>query len=142
MATNAVAGFKGAILASTGSGGSVSRIAEVTNWTVTETMREIDATSHDSSGYGEVIAGIVRWSGSADALYVISDATHKTVHDVLSGRAEVDAEFYPTGSSSDGYYSGSMLFTQFQLASPNEDAFALNLTFVGNGVLARSSSST
>lgn len=142
MATSAIAGYKGVISMSSSAGGSVTQIAEIRNFNVHIAHSEIDATSHDSSGDREVIAGTNAWDGSAEYLHVQSNATHKNVFDTLTNRNKVEFEFYPSGSSSDGYYSGSGFVQDWDLAHPNEDANAANVSFVGTGALARTSSST
>lgn len=142
MATSAIAGYKAALHFSTSTGGSVSRLAELRDYTLTLEHAEIDGTSHDSSGTREVIAGTNSWNGSAELLTVMANATQKAVFDLLTAKTKIDAEFYPTGSSSDGYFSGQAFFTTFELSAPNEDALATNINFVGTGTLTRTSSST
>lgn len=138
MATSAVAGYKGILAASTAAGGSVTALAEVRNFELSMDHTPIDATSHDSSGDRELIAGLGHWTGTAEFLHVQANATQQEAHDVLAGRTKVDFEFYPTGSSGDGYYSGSGFFTGWNLSSPNEDANAVNVSFEGTGALSRS----
>ena len=142
MATAALAGYKAALFFSTSTGGALTRIAEMRDYTLSAEHAEIDGTSHDSSGDREVIAGTGSWSGSAELLTVIANATHKSAFDLLTARTKFDAEFYPTGSSSDGLFSGQMFMRTHEQSSPNEDALATNISFVGTGVLTRSSSST
>lgn len=145
MATAAVAGYKGAFFFSTSTAGTPTRAVEITDFTLTGEHSEIDATSHDSSGTREVIAGIDSWSGSADALHVMSSAEAGSMNaafDVLTAKTLVDFEFIPTGSSSDGYYNGSGYFTNWELSAPNEDALAVSLSIVGTGVLTRAASSS
>ena len=93
-------------------------------------------------GHRDKVAGIQQWSGTAEYLQVMSNAGHKSVADVMLGRVRVDGYFYPTGSSSDGYFNGDMYLTGWGLAHPNEDALAANITFEGTGALTRTSSST
>lgn len=145
MATAAVAGYKGAFFFSTSTSGTETRAVEVTDFTLTGEHAEIDATSHDSSGTREVIAGIDSWSGSAEALHVMSSGAAGTMNaalDVLLAKTLVDFEFIPTGSSSDGYYAGSGYFTNWELSAPGEDALATSLSFVGTGALTRAASSS
>lgn len=137
MATSSVAGYKGIFKASTAAGGAKTALGELRNFTLSVEHAEIDATSHDSSGDREVIAGIGSWSGSAELLHLQSDAEHIETFDVLVNRTKVDFEWFPTGSSGDGYYQGSGYFTGWELAAPNEDALATNLSLVGTGALTR-----
>lgn len=142
MATSALAGYKAVLAVSTSTAGAVTAIAELRDYTMSVEHAEIDATSHDSSGDREIIAGTGSWNGTADALFVMANQTHKDAFDLLVSRTKTNAEFYPTGSSSDGFFSGEMFFTGFDLSAPNDDALAVSLSFAGTGVLARSSSST
>lgn len=142
MATSALAGYKAVLALSTSTSGSVTKIAELRDYTMSVEHAEIDATSHDSSGDREIIAGTGSWSGSAELLSVIADATQKAAFDLVTARTKVDAEFYPTGSSSDGLFSGQMFLTGFDMSAPNDDALGTSISFAGTGVLTRSSSST
>ena len=141
MATAAIAGYKGVLTIST-STGLGSEIAEVRNFNISVEHAEIDATSHDSSGDREVIAGVGQWSMTADYLHIQGSTDHQGIFDILVGRTKVLSEFFPTGSSSDGYYSGIGYMTGWELALPNDDAAAANISFVGSGALVRSSCST
>jgi predicted secreted protein len=140
MATAAIAGYTG-WLYSAASTGTLARIAEVREFSVTEEMTEIDATSHDSSGHREVIAGIRRWSGTAAYLYAGDNATQKEMFNVLVGGIQCDFEFYPAGSSGTfPIFTGTGYVTSWELSGPNEDAMAQNLAFVGTEALAMSTS--
>lgn len=138
--SNARAGYTAKLLTSTSTGGSLSELAELRDYTLSAQHNEIDVTSHKSSGDREVIGGIGQWSGSADLLSLPNNTGHQAMYDVLKARTKVLAEFYPTGSSSDGYFSGSIFFTGYDLSAPNEDALAVSVSFVGDGPLTRNSS--
>lgn len=138
--SNAQAGYKAIMKLSTAEGSSLTALAELRDYTISVQHNEIDVTSHKSSGDREVIAGIGQWSGSADMLSLTTDATERSMIDVLLGRIAIDFEFLPTGSSSDGYFSGTGFVTGYDLSAPNEDALGCSISFVGDGVLARSSS--
>ncbi len=140
MATSSLAGYKAILTVSTATGQAKTALAELRDYTMTLEHAEVDATSHDSSGTREVVAGTDNWTGSAELLHVQAEATHKEVYDVLFNKVLVDMEFAPTGSSSDGTYSGSGFVTGFELGAPNEDALNSNINFVGTGALTRNSS--
>lgn len=142
MATSAIAGYKGVMsLTSTSTAAAgLSAIAEVRNWTISVEHAEIDATSHDSSGDREVIAGTGSWSATYEVQHVQTSTDHQGIFDALVGRTKIAAEWYPTGSSSDGYYSGIGFLTGWELSSPNDDVLAASGGFVGTGVLTRTSS--
>lgn len=140
MATAALAGYKAFLALSTASGGADTRIAELRDYTMSVEHAEIDATSHDSSGDREIIAGTGSWSGTAELLTVIANTEQIEVYDVLVARTLVDMEFVPTGSSSDGTFSGSGFVTGFDMGAPNDDALNTSLSFQGTGALTRNSS--
>ena len=137
MATASIAGYKGIFKFSTAAGGGNSALGELRSFNLSVEHAEIDATSHDSSGDREVIAGVGSWGGTAEALHIQTDTEHQELFDVLVNRTKVDFEWFPTGSSGDGYYSGSGYFTSWDLASPNDDALATNVALVGTGALTR-----
>jgi len=139
---NEIAGFKARLKLSTSTGGSVTALASLRNFQISGTMNPIDVTTHESSGISDFIAGVSQWSGSAEVFKVVSNATHKAVYDVFSGKTKVDGEFLPTGSSSDGYWSGSLLISGWTLNSPENDGLGASVSFQGTGALTRSSSST
>ena len=139
---NEIAGYKGELLFSTATGGTKTAIASLRNFSIDHSHDPVDVTTHESSGVRTFIKGVTQWSGSAETLHVISAATHKAAFDVLTNGTKVDAEFYPTGSSSDGYWTGECFLTSWGFASPEEDANAVSISFQGNGALTRTSSST
>lgn len=137
--SGAIAGYKAKLYTSTSTGGTKTKIAELRDFTIRQTHSPINATSHDSSGDRELIAGNGSFAGSASGLYLSSGANHQGIQDVLSGRTKVDMEAFPTGSSSQGYYSGEIFITDFEASFPNEDAAAYSLSFEGHGVLTSTS---
>lgn len=139
---NEIAGYKGVLAFTTSTGGTASELGSLRNFSIDQTMSPIDVTTHDSSGYREIIRGITQWSGSAEFLYVTASTNHKALSDLVGTSVPVTGSFYPTGSSSDGYWSGTMYFTNWGVSAPNEDALASNVAFEGTGVLTRTSSST
>ena len=134
-----LAGYKAEIYFSTSTSGTAAKIAELRNFTLRQSHAPINVTRHDSSGDREIIAGTGSWNGSADGIYASTNATQQGVQDVLASRTKVNMEAYPTGSSSQGYWSGEIFFSDFELSTPNEDAAAYSLSFEGHGVLTSTS---
>lgn len=141
MATGAIAGYKGFVWAGP-STGSLLKILELREYNITYEMSEIDATSHDSSGYREIIAGIRSWSGSAGFLYAGASSSQEQLVSLLDGGTKSDFEFYPQGTSS-GFpiYTGEGYFTSWGLAGPNEDVIDGTVDFAGTGQLTQQTSS-
>lgn len=141
MATGAIAGYKGWVYAGP-STGSLLKIIELREYSITYEMGEFDATSHESSGYGEVIAGIRRWSGSAGYIYVGDSSSQEQLFDLLDAGTLSAIEFYPAGSSSTfPIYTGSGYFTNWGISGPNEDVIDGTVDFVGTGALTQTTSS-
>lgn len=138
--TNALAGYKALMTLSTATGQSKTTLAELRDYSLSVEHAEIDATSHDSSGDREIIAGVGSWSATADVLHVQTEETVQEAVDVLLGRTKIDMEFIPTGSSSDGTFSGSGYLTNYELGAPNEDALNASVSVQGSGALTRNSS--
>lgn len=137
MATGAVAGYTGFVYAGP-STGSLLKLLELREYTINYEMSEIDATSHDSSGYREIIAGIRNWSGSAGFLYAGASSSQEQLVTLLDGGTKADLEFYPAGSSSTfPIYTGEAYFTGWSLSGPNEDAVEGSVDFAGTGQLTQ-----
>jgi hypothetical protein len=100
MATAGIAGYSGFLYAGPTTG-SITKIAELREWTLSAEMSEIDATSHDSSGTREVIAGVRSWSGSAEFLHAGS-STQLQLHDMMVGGTPATFYFYPEGRGRSG----------------------------------------
>lgn len=139
---NEIAGYKGVFGFSTSTSGSIIELASLRDFSLDINHAAIDVTSHDSSGHKEFIGGISEWSGTAAYLHVTATVGHKALGDLLGTKTKFNAQFYPTGSSSDGYWGGEAFFTNWGISSPNEDALSANVAFQGTGVLTRTSSST
>lgn len=137
-----IAGYKADLMFSTSTSGSVTKLAGLTNFSINLANDPIDVTTFDSSGAREFVYGLDGWDGTAEVAMVTTNATHKNFVDMLLGRLKGNIEFFPSGSSSDGYYSGSVLMTGWNLSAPMEDKLGLSVAFRGTGVLARTSSST
>jgi len=142
MATSAIAGYRALLNVSTSTGGTLAQVAELKDYTIDVSHAEIDVTSHDSSGSREIIAGIDSWEGSGELNFVIENTNHQGLFDVMVGKTKIDFEFLPTGSSSDGYFTGEGYVSGFSMSAPTQDALGASVTFIGNGQLVRSSSST
>lgn len=138
--SQALAGYKATLTVSTESGQAKAKIVELRNYTLRPSHAPINATTHDSSGDREIIAGTGQWTAQADILWVVASTSHQALHDVLAGRIKVDAEFAPTGSTADGTLSGSGFVTDWTMGAPNDDALNAGLSLEGDGALVRNSS--
>lgn len=139
MATASIAGFKGIVKASTATGVATATIAEVRDFTLTMETDEIDVSTRETSGDRSFLGGMRRWSGSIEALSLSTNTGHQALYDVLKAGTEVDFDFFPTGSSSEGAWEGPGQITNWELGSPNDDAELVNVEIVGTSGLTRTS---
>ena len=142
MATAAIAGYKALVKTSTSStGGTLTTIAELRDYTLTGTHDTFDATSHDSSGERERIGGITGWTASAEALFVDDNTSQRQMFDALNGQTKINISFLPVGSSSaNDSWEGTGFITGHELTGPNEDAAAMSIEIEGTGVLTLTTS--
>jgi TP901-1 family phage major tail protein len=130
--TEAIAGYKGMMLASTSSsGGTRTKVAELTDFTVMVEADEIDVTSHESSGDEEVIIGKIAWSATASAMHLQSDASQQVLFDALTNRTPVEWEFFPTGALSGGSLLGYGYVDEWDHGSPLSEALVVDVGIVG-----------
>lgn len=139
---NEIAGFKGVFGFSTSTGGSIAELGSLKGFGINVNHSPIDVTTFDSSGSRDFVGGWNQWDATADFLYVTASTYHKALADLVGTRVKMDFQFYPTGSSSDGFWSGSGFMTSWGLSSPMEDALSANVAIQGTGLLTRTSSST
>lgn len=112
-------------------------IGSTKNATLTLNMDTPEATTKDSGGYRELIAGLRSWSGSFDGLYDPTDANG--VNDITSlwtSRSSFTVLFRETGSTSGTEsYTGTAFFTSFEKSAPREDVMTFSASFEGTGTL-------
>ena len=134
--SEALQGYKGKVRHSTSStGGAITTIGEIRDFTLLLEASEIDVTSHQSSGDEEVIIGKVAWSATADALHIQGNASQQALIDCLINRTAMEFQFLPTGESTDGYLTGTGYVDEWEMGSPLEDAMAVSLGIVGTETL-------
>lgn len=135
MATSAIAGYKASITSKVStSTAAATTLGELRDYTLSVEMSEIDATSHGSSGWREIIAGIKSWNFDAEALYVDDNATQDQLRDALSGDTKLTVTFIPI--TGDKKWQGSAYVTSWDLSGPTEDAAATSISGMGTGALS------
>lgn len=100
MATAGVAGrigFLGVIATSSGTHGEV---AEIRNFNLTIDQAQIDASSNDSSGWNEFLAGQRGATLTAEAVYARTDAEQVMIREALSSGVIRNWLLRPTTSAS------------------------------------------
>lgn len=146
MGTAAVSGRSGALYFSTNLSAATSamtKVAELRDATLRFTRKTIDVTSHDSSGFQEILAGIGDWKVTGKISYFSTMAAMKTVvinlltagNSVPSLRVSVAA----TTSKTAHLFQGNGKVTSFEQTMPYDKEQAGSIEFVGTGSLTRTS---
>lgn len=131
MATAALPGYQGEIFL----GGN--KVGEVKEVTLTVERDAMDATSHDSGGWEESIAGIARWTFSASALYLTANTAQTAAFDALVNGTNLTFKFQPKAQAGLPKFEGTAQITNWELASPTSDAAAVSIQGKGTGPLAK-----
>ena len=139
MATASLTGRLATIRLSTASTATTSQtaIAELKDYTLTVNRAEIDVTSHDSSGFKEVLSGIADWAWTADVLYLSTQASQADARDALLNSQLVNITFKQTTANASKKFQGKMRMTQFTVGHPTNDAVVGTMAGVGHGTLTR-----
>lgn len=135
MSSQAIPGFSGGLYVRSGT--VSSKVAEITEATLTVEMSEIDVTSFDSNGWVENIPGLKNWSIDAEANYRSNDTTGQTaLYTALISSSTIGIVIYPKDVTSAAGYSGSVVITSFEVGVPVDDKVSLSLSLTGTGDLA------
>lgn len=137
MATQAIAGYNALMYISTDGGTTYNKVGELKDVTLTVERETIDATSHDSGGWKENIAGLGSWSASAEALYVDADAGQDAVYNALVNGTLAKFRFLPKTGTGLEKFEGDGRIVSWELAGPNDDAAAVSIEIEGSGALTK-----
>lgn len=102
--------------------------------TLNRSGETIDATTKDSSGWKENIAGLKEWGVDCDGLVVVDDTAYAALEAAFMASSEVTVEVaMPSGKK----YSGSGIITDFPIEAPYDDGVTYSVSIVGNGELTQ-----
>ncbi|RLB94227.1 MAG: hypothetical protein DRH26_01760 [Deltaproteobacteria bacterium] len=135
--TSAIPGFDGQIYISTDGGSNYSKIAEIRDMTLTVENEIIDATSHDSGGWREYIAGLKNWKLSGGNLYIAADAGQVKAFTALTGDTKVRVQFNPKDTTGLDQYWGDAYVNSQELNAPNDDAADMSYEITGTGAITK-----
>jgi TP901-1 family phage major tail protein len=114
-------------------------LASTTDATLNVNLDTPDASTKDSAGWQEVIAGQKSWSIDVDGLatfdYSTSEAGQGTVMRLvedLRNRTSVAVKFLPDSGVT---YYGNAYVSSISVGAPNEDVSTISGSFTGNGPL-------
>jgi predicted secreted protein len=109
------------------------------NVTINFNQETIDATSRDSSRWGEYLVGRRTWTIDFEALYIYTDVAKRALLNHINAASPADLDVIVT--MPDGItYTGKALLTSFQLNGPFEDALVASGSLQGTDALTASSS--
>lgn len=132
MATAAVSGRKASVKfgASTS---ALNQIGEASDFEVQIAHSDIDATSRDSSGWNESIAGQRSWTATAKAFYLRGDTAQKAIRNMLSTSGNTAKYWSFQPSTATGKWVGSGWITNYKVGGSHDKPFLFDVSFKGTG---------
>ncbi|MBA4541978.1 hypothetical protein H1164_03550 [Thermoactinomyces daqus] len=124
----AIAGYGGKVMQGT------NAVGEVGNWELDIGAADLDATTFDSGGWEESIAGLKNWTVKLDVKWNMSDVGQKALQDAILGGTTVTLDLYPQGTGT-SKYSGSVLLTSLKVTTPVDDIVQGSFEGKGTGAL-------
>lgn len=125
-----------------GASGQQVTLKSITAWDIDITVKEIDASDHDSQGWEDKLEGLASWKATIKGLYFEGDATQQAILGALvaglSGNGNVGCSFYPQkGTVGDGtlVYTGTGVVTSYKHSTAQSAAESYDLTISGRGPL-------
>lgn len=99
----------------------------------------IEATSKDSEGWVESIAGYKNWSVDCEGFLILGDNGQAALETAYEDGMAVDVEIRigETGNVNGITYKGKALITDLSNEFPQDDAVTYSLTLEGTGALSR-----
>lgn len=126
------------ILSVIADGGTLAAVGHTTSCTISLTNDMADATTKDSSGFSESIAGLISGEISFDGLMDYTDSNGGTeLAGFLLGRNKVDFS-YGTSSTGDTVYSGEGFLTGLEITGEMESAVTYSGTIQITGTITAS----
>jgi len=149
MATASIPGFKASLyLATSSSGGTIVKFGELREFTLNVAGGALDATSKDSAGWKENIAGLREWSGSGSGLYLLesTDAGQAAVFNALTGGSPVWVQLRQAttvgASAAVQLYTGQSIVTGFDIESPLEGPAGVKVSVKGTATLTKAAATS
>jgi len=126
------------ILSVIADGGTLAAVGHTTSCTISLTNDMADATTKDSSGFSESIAGLISGEISFDGLMDYTDSNGGTeLAGFLLGRTKVDFS-YGTSATGDTVYSGEGFLTGLEITGEMESAVTYSGTIQITGTITAS----
>ena len=123
------------ILKVIGDGGTLAAVGHTTSCTISLTNDMADATTKDSSGFSESIAGLISGEISFDGLMDYTDSNGgTTMAGFLLARTKVDFS-YGTATTGDTVYTGEGFLTGMEVTGEMESAVTYSGTIQITGTI-------
>ena len=135
MATSAIPGFDGQVLISDDAGVTFNKLGELRDMTINIEAELIDATSHDSGGWREFIAGLKNWTISHEGLYIQTNVGQADARKALLNDTKIKVRFRPKDLATKIQFSGDAFMSSEEQANPNDDASTFATEIQGTGPL-------
>jgi len=109
-------------------------VGQLTSWSISETVDEVDATPMAASAK-VYLAGLSDGTVSVDCFWDASDAGQEDIRDALAAGSSITVNIYPSGSTSAGAYryTGTVTITQCEVTG--DVGGAITTKFTGRGTM-------
>jgi hypothetical protein len=139
VSTQALPGYTGIVYVSDDGGSTYVALGELKDAELTVQTEMMDATSHASAGFKEVVPGLQSWTATAGTLYISADVAQDKIDAALSGKTKLKFRFDPEGTSTGkDRYSGDGYISNWKMGTPNNDLNVRSLDITGTGALVKS----
>jgi len=140
MATASIPGFKARLYIATSVGATLNKIGELAEVTLTIAQGAMDATSKDSLGWRENIAGLREWSITGSGMYLLesTDAGQSTLFSEINVNSNVYIQLYELSTATGNVmWTGNAVPTGFDIGSPLDKPADAKYTFKGTAALTK-----
>ena len=134
MATQAVAGRIAFLGYAATSSGTAAEIAEVRNFTLNTEQAQIDASSNDSSGWNENLAGQRGWSAQFESVYARTDTEQVALRKSLSSGTVRYFQLRPS-TAQNALWKGYAFVENYSIGGSYDNIVLFNMTLRGTRAL-------
>ena len=144
MATAALTGRAGQLRFSTNLAAlttALTKVAELMDCTLTVNRKEIDVTSHDSSGYKSVLYGIMDAKLTAKVNYISTGAAQKNlaIQLLASAPLKMRASVLASTQTSKKKWEFNCIITKFEQSLPTDKQIVGTVEAIVDGAITRTS---
>lgn len=113
-----------------------TKLAELTNVTISLTQETFDVTSKDSGGWSEILPGLKSATSTAEGIadFQSSDKDLADVFTAFIGRSQVALE-WTNGVTGDKKLTCNAYITSCEVSAPMEDTVTYSIEFASTGAI-------